>query len=844
MDAPTRHCLANLVRQRDSGEISGQEFLELLSSGLSSPLSKEAPSSAAVVGAPEESSRNGCLLATPPPLGETPESMQLLSLAEASAIVRRSGPSPPSASCGSGAVLTEAEALGSSIGSCGGATRGSGAVLTEAEAVAWAQALQRQACRDELLGPQGPYSPHAAPQEEPWADDGDVLSLLTPEAALRTQLEAAQRKRAAIAAAADSAQQQAKRGYHYDDFYENGGLYHDSPHAAPPQYLPPRPGLTSEMSSCQSLPRPSVSEPSHEEEEEEFGRRLFPEQSLSRRDGPRKGYPKSPSNTSSLSARRGAGVSGSFCQRDELWQRRKAKRLQEMRRSCDAAEIVECSFRPKLEARDRRKNGADEPPSPVARPQNCSATASEALVERLSTPAWGACRARREVAQWKERRQEEVWRECTFTPDVSQSASSFQLRLPSSGLWDASPRERTGSQTDDEERDAGGRGAATERGGVSKYLEEKFLDFSPERTQRACSAHIRHKEPFPDGGANLSNYGGGDNSGAVENDRRLPFTPQTKGVAAHMVQANLYTRQNVFARLSQPHPEPPTISEASLEASLQTDSLESPPRRDALRRSSRDFAAELSNVAVDHSGGVADRTALDSSAAVAGFLDRQMAFEEVRLRRLYSLHTEHAPSHRPDVNERSRRLAESGERCRRSRGETLGPSYREPLGTPGRRQRRRARSAELAQQSFEESCTFRPQIGANSLRPARSLAELGAGDQRRREEYLTRRREELAADEIREATFAPRIKELPGVTGRLRVQEDPAAYLKRLERASGARLTERERAQGQQARQELQQCTFKPQIRSAPDFVTCMAKSYQTVQGLKEKPVPAPPEWR
>ena len=97
-------------------------------------------------------------------------------------------------------------------------------------------------------------------------------------------------------------------------------------------------------------------------------------------------------------------------------------------------------------------------------------------------------------------------------------------------------------------------------------------------------------------------------------------------------------------------------------------------------------------------------------------------------------------------------------------------------------------------------------------------------------------------------TFRPSINERSrGVEGRLRVLEDPESYVARLQQEAAVAAEKAQRAAAATAQRELAECTFRPRVNDAPEYITKIAKSMALARAVRQadKPQePARPDWR
>jgi len=450
-----------------------------------------------------------------------------------------------------------------------------------------------------------------------------------------------------------------------------------------------------------------------------------------------------------------------FAQRSELWELQRSMRCEERRRQKDAKEAAECSFQPATGSRNHRPRTSGDSGS-VGSTGGLDAHAAAALAARLSRPPLPlAPRRSNEAARWEKAREEEVMRECTFRPDLSQSSRSYRLRPSSSST---SINMSTCDATSDTRVVAVERSSSVGTGEVSER----------------------------------------------EGRRRDCFYPQTNAVARDMVNARAYLQDDVFTRLSQP---PHNASVSHPPAVHLSQQGELAPTQASMESSISRCRSEASGAEI----------------SFLGFLQRQNFHEECRRERLEHLESVHAPTLQPELCNRSVRLAERRQARLASGGVPEASRARGCSGGGNGKVHPSWPWPDL-------ECSFRPKItAAAQQRDRRSFSELSAGDHKRREAKLKRQREKKKETEMQSFSFTPQVNEFCGVQSRLRIQEDPDMYLQRVEKERTQQDKRREAEQRKIIEQEAAECTFKPDVNPAPNFVRRMAESYRLVRQLKEK---------
>lgn len=292
------------------------------------------------------------------------------------------------------------------------------------------------------------------------------------------------------------------------------------------------------------------------------------------------------------------------------------------------------------------------------------------------------------------------------------------------------------------------------------------------------------------------------------------FCPRTNDVAHRMHRARGYLSQGVFERLARA-PDCATFSS-------------SPPRRpheDTLLSSITRRSPSAEPHSHTGSGGSVDRGG--AGAVLQSFLQRQSESEEDRLRRLEELETALEPPWRPELCDRSRRLA-ARQRSASADGGDCRDHFASGFGSTAGASTSRLRSSSA-------DFPFRPAIGrASSRRAARGLDELSCGDWERRQGRVAAHRELLRREVEQQLPFAPQLRHdtsRQAASGRLRVLEDPDAYMARVSKAQDQ--ADAVRAQASSAREEhlLAECTFYPQVnQGAPPFVRRLAAAHRAAR--------------
>jgi hypothetical protein len=386
-------------------------------------------------------------------------------------------------------------------------------------------------------------------------------------------------------------------------------------------------------------------------------------------------------------------------------------------------------------------------------PTRMSASAREALTERLTKPVNLTMSA--ENAQWCENREREALQECTFQPNMSRSTKSYGHR----------PISANTSTSDDVALDTLGN-----PGSMHECVAKKD-DASVVSCREASSSSSPYRQ--------------GKN-----------FAPVTNAVPCTMQNALAYLSDDVFTRLTRGAPEAaPQATSAKCVGN---------PPRNGLDESS------VCNSTISRS-----RSESGIGSAVQSFLHRQEALEAERQARLAQLEIETAPSHRPEINERSVHLASR----KLARGVSTG-----------------AINVRGAEKPAVAACSFKPKITTKARnQQARTVDQLSTGDQKHRDARVDKMRKEQARRESQGVTFSPHVNKYPGVVGRLRVLDASETLLERMDQQRDkVKLKCSQKAKQSRAKEDAEH-TFAPEVRRAPEFVRCMAESYRMLRAHREK---------
>lgn len=263
------------------------------------------------------------------------------------------------------------------------------------------------------------------------------------------------------------------------------------------------------------------------------------------------------------------------------------------------------------------------------------------------------------------------------------------------------------------------------------------------------------------------------------------FNPQTNKVPRHMSSAQSYLEADPFERLY-------GASTASSNRSMAR-SQPGTPAKSQWSTSS---------------------TQPNTPAAMDSFLERQQRKEEERQQKLSKLKQSQEPSHEPMLCKKSLEIS--------SRRNTSSFLQRQKEHD----ERKIDRNKMLQRKTRDRECTFKPRISQKGMEQrARSVEELSTGDALKKEALQEALRLRAQQQEMRGATFQPRILQAPGVEGRLKILSEPETYIARVQQEQMANDRKMIQHQIDQQDAELSECTFQPAIHEAPSYVQRIARS-------------------
>lgn len=237
---------------------------------------------------------------------------------------------------------------------------------------------------------------------------------------------------------------------------------------------------------------------------------------------------------------------------------------------------------------------------------------------------------------------------------------------------------------------------------------------------------------------------------------------------------------------------------------------------------------------------------------LADFLLRQAALLNRRQERIAQIAKAMEPSGRPMLCAKSLEIVAEKQQQQQRRASQDGgggdaPNFLERVSRTavGHEHAQLKARARLAR---EPECTFTPAINpVSAARPRRSVVELSRGDALKKETAQRLLKLRAEAEELEGVTFAPVINERSKqAEGRLRILVEPDNYVQRLQAENLLAQERAAQAAAEAANAELSQCTFRPAVHAAPEYISRIARSMALARAVRppEPGASSRPDWR
>eukprot|EP00750_Incisomonas_marina_P014829 INCI17891.2.p1 GENE.INCI17891.2~~INCI17891.2.p1 ORF type:complete len:720 (+),score=132.40 INCI17891.2:875-3034(+) len=501
-----------------------------------------------------------------------------------------------------------------------------------------------------------------------------------------------------------------------------------------------------------------------------------------------------------------------FTERVALWQQQKKQELARRKENVEDETMADCTFQPRINETSER----------VLAGQNRNKPIEERLY--YDTMDRHARRRKQLIDKARAQAQAEFSASCSFKPKISRKSERYarQRSMRSASAGPATSRMRR-QKLQAMEMSANGRGS-TNRGG-----------------------------------------------GASDADPDLTFQPQTNKVRRDMVSAKNYLKQNWVDRLSKPHPSQLGNSDGDeSEESFFSDSgndkenegrARSRGRRQSstpmpYQRRTKKKTSRPSSAPPPRRGRTNELSNREKRESFQNFIQKQKTRAEQQKKRLEKSRINNTPSFQPQITRRAQNHKQPRDFLERVKMHS--DHWQRTRSEDGRGERFDQLMKNVANKGqYSSGQAFQPWLTKKSrtARP-RKWGEMSTGDQRRREER--RRVMKLQADNRlrKEATFEPHFatrtsKLAPQTEGHLKILTDPESYVDRVRSRTHALNTKTRRVQQKADLDEFAECTFHPQTKKVPKYITRisqtmkMAKELRRQQALEDgEDQPEKPEWR
>lgn len=296
----------------------------------------------------------------------------------------------------------------------------------------------------------------------------------------------------------------------------------------------------------------------------------------------------------------------------------------------------------------------------------------------------------------------------------------------------------------------------------------------------------------------------------VYNEDQCTFVPKINPIKQSFKGVSLYLNQDAFERLSRPK----TPSQSRLS---HRESHSANTSRVSSRNSRRSDSPEK-NV----------RESFES------FLARQQDSLKRKEEKIERVKATMENPHQPNINPKSKEMMSKRRK---------GAPFLERMMY----EEKKKESKVVQPSSIEKECTFKPKINKVSQKlPPRSIGDLAYGDKERRRLRLMEKKTKYEQKQMQNVTFQPKLisKSINNVESTLKISSDPSNYLARVAEIKRRHEAKRNAILEERKKKELNDCTFKPKVNDAPEYIKQIARTYALVRGPREaKPSPKP-QWK
>lgn len=329
--------------------------------------------------------------------------------------------------------------------------------------------------------------------------------------------------------------------------------------------------------------------------------------------------------------------------------------------------------------------------------------------------------------------------------------------------------------------------------------------------------------------------------------KECTFTPKVKGVRSNMSSAKLYVGTNVVDRLTRPVTAPSSMDDsarfdqvgdgsvmdvASFMGSLAGTGMGfATPARDAGRASSAPRQRGGEPVVL-----TAEEKA-KRAQAFKEFLGRQSQVKVKKETKVKEVERAQTPKFQPRL-------------CKKSLEMTNASYSGDFINRVERDVSRRADQAIKRETFVDTEASFQPRVNQRSQKlVSRSAAEMSKGDMLRKAANYRMMKLKTEQETMSEYTFQPIISKRAQSSGRgkVKLSTDPSAVVEMYRETQRLREEERVRRQMEREESDMAECTFQPQTKRCPQYVTNIAKSMEIVRNARQveaQQKSSRPDWR
>eukprot|EP01041_Mallomonas_annulata_P010060 gene10060-20960_t len=310
------------------------------------------------------------------------------------------------------------------------------------------------------------------------------------------------------------------------------------------------------------------------------------------------------------------------------------------------------------------------------------------------------------------------------------------------------------------------------------------------------------------------------------------FIPHIKGVAPHMVSAQMYISTDVVERLTRPMLPPPSPDESlkAFDSSFRSMNTGSGGSGSGGRQNKHFGSGDGGNNSSDER--ITDKTV------------RDMSFQEFIARQAQTQFRREA-----NIKEGEKKIKVEIVKAIPKSQEILDQHTRgdffERLSSD--KARKKLDTENQSKGFIDPNCTFQPELSEKIKKMrSRSVYELSRGDMLKKETNQRMRRLRNEQEELSHLTFTPAISKLAKDLNKshLKLHDDPDGFLERHILECREKEELRLRHLHNQELRESEDCTFKPETKDCPAYIRRIAKSLSVVKANRPVAKPSKEDWK